>query len=65
MVLFSILGQKNEIKSTLARMQNEKKIDTTLQIITCVNEDSEKAVIRAKKNIGVFTSLSEKFIGNF
>ena len=31
------LRPKSEIKITLAKMQNQKKIDSSLQIITCVN----------------------------
>ena len=59
------LRPKSEIRSTLAKMQNQKKIDSTLQIITCVNNDSEKAMVRAKKTRWRFMSLLEKFIGNF
>jgi len=40
-------------------MQNEKKIDTTLQIITCVNEDSEKAMTRAKKTLAFYISVGK------
>jgi len=53
------LRPKNEIKSTLVRMQNEKKIDASLQIITCVNEDSEKAIIRAKKTLAFYVSVGK------
>ena len=53
------LRPKNEIKSTLARMQNQKKIDASLQIITCVNEDSEKAMIRAKKTLAFYVSVGK------
>jgi len=53
------LRPKSEIKSTLARMQNQKKIDTALQIITCVNEDSEKAMIRAKKTLAFYVSVGK------
>jgi len=53
------LRPKNEIKSTLARMQNQKKIDASLQIITCVNEDSEKAMIRAKKTLAFYISVGK------
>ena len=53
------LRPKSEIKSTLARMQNQKKIDTTLQIITCINEDSEKAMIRAKKTLAFYVSVGK------
>ena len=53
------LRPKSEIKSTLAKMQYQKKIDTTLQIITCVNEDSEKAMIRAKKTLAFYVSVGK------
>ncbi len=53
------LRPKNEIKSTIARMKNQKKIDTTLQIITCVHDDSEKAIFRAKKTIAFYVSVGK------
>ena len=53
------LRPKNEIKSTLARMKNQKKIDTTLQIITCVHDDPEKAIFRAKKTIAFYVSVGK------
>jgi len=53
------LRPKNEIKSTLAKMKNQKKIDTTLQIITCIHDDSEKAIIRAKKTIAFYVSVGK------
>ena len=53
------LRPKSEIRSTLAKMQNQKKIDTTLQIITCVNNDSEKAMVRAKKTLAFYVSVGK------
>jgi alkanesulfonate monooxygenase SsuD/methylene tetrahydromethanopterin reductase-like flavin-dependent oxidoreductase (luciferase family) len=53
------LRPKSEIKSTLAKMQNQKKIDVTLQIITCVNDDSEKAMVRAKKTLAFYVSVGK------
>jgi len=53
------LRPKNEIKSTLAKMENQKKIDTTLQIITCIHNDPEKAIIRAKKTIAFYVSVGK------
>jgi len=53
------LRPKSEIKTTLAKMQNQKKIDVSLQIITCVNEDSEKAMIRAKKTLAFYVSVGK------
>jgi len=53
------LRPKSEIRSTLAKMQNQKKIDATLQIITCVNNDSEKAMVRAKKTLAFYVSVGK------
>jgi len=53
------LRPKSEIKSTLAKMQDQKKIDATLQIITCVNDDSEKAIVRAKKTLAFYVSVGK------
>jgi len=53
------LRPKSEIKSTLAKMQNQKKIDASLQIITCVNDDSEKAMVRAKKTLAFYVSVGK------
>ena len=53
------LRPKSEIKSTLAKMQNQKKIDASLQIITCVNEDSEKAISRAKQTLAFYVSVGK------
>jgi alkanesulfonate monooxygenase SsuD/methylene tetrahydromethanopterin reductase-like flavin-dependent oxidoreductase (luciferase family) len=53
------LRPKSEIRSTLAKMQNQKKIDSTLQIITCVNNDSEKAMVRAKKTLAFYVSVGK------
>ncbi len=51
------LRPKTEIKSTLEIMQKERKIDSTLQIITCVHNDSEKAIERAKKTLAFYISV--------
>jgi len=53
------LRPKDEIKSTLEIMQRNRRIDSTLQIITCVHEDSEKAVERAKKTLAFYISVGE------
>jgi len=53
------LRPKSEIKTTLAKMQNQKKIDASLQIITCVNEDSEKAMVRAKMTLAFYVSVGK------
>ena len=53
------LRPKSEIKSTLSKMQSQKKIDASLQIITCVHSDSEKAMIRAKKTLAFYVSVGK------
>ena len=53
------LRPKTEIKSTLGIMQNKRKIDTTLQIITSVNENADKAIGRSKKTIAFYISVGE------
>ena len=53
------LRPKNEIKSTLETMQKNRRIDSSLQIITCVHEDSEKAIERAKKTLAFYISVGE------
>jgi len=53
------LRSKNDIMSTLAKMKNQKKIDTTLQINTCIHKDPEKAIIRAKKTIAFYVSVGK------
>ena len=53
------LRPKNELKSTLASMKAKKKIDTSIQIITCVHPDSEKAINRAKKTLAFYVSVGK------
>ena len=53
------LRPKNELKSTLTSMQAKKKIDTSIQIITCVHPDSEKAINRAKKTLAFYVSVGK------
>ena len=40
-------------------MQSKNKIDPTCQIITCVAEDSENAITRAKKTIAFYISVGK------
>ena len=49
----------NEMRETIAKMQSKKKIDVTCQIITCVAEDSEVAVNRAKKTLAFYVSVGK------
>ena len=47
----------NEMRATITKMQSKKKIDVTCQIITCVAEDSEVAINRAKKTLAFYVSV--------
>ncbi len=47
----------HELKTTIEKMQSGRKIDVTCQLITCVSNDSEKAIIRAKQTIAFYISV--------
>lgn len=49
----------NEMKQTILKMQSKKKIDVACQLITCVSENSEKAILRAKKTIAFYVSVGD------
>ena len=49
----------DEMKETISNMQSKKKIDVTCQLITCVSENSEEAIQRAKKTIAFYISVGE------
>ena len=53
----------NEMKETISKMQSKKKIDVTCQLITCVSENSEEAIQRAKKTIAFYVSVGEIYRG--
>jgi len=53
------LRTKSEMKETISKMQKKKKIDTTLQIITCIHEDEEKARNRAKKTLSFYIAVGK------
>ena len=53
------LRPKSEMKETIAKMQEKRKIDTTLQIITCIHEDHEKARTRAKKTLSFYVAVGK------
>jgi len=48
-----------ELKKTIKKMQATKKIDVACQLITCVSEDSEKAITRAKETIAFYVSVGK------
>ena len=51
----------NEMKQTITKMQSKKKIDVTCQIITCVAEDSDVAIERAKKTLAFYVSVGKVY----
>ena len=48
-----------EMKKTIAKMQSKNKIDVACQIITCVSNDSEEAILRAKKTLAFYVSVGK------
>lgn len=48
-----------ELKKTIEKMQKKKKIDVSCQLITCISEDSQKAIDRAKKTLAFYISVGE------
>ncbi|QDI89650.1 LLM class flavin-dependent oxidoreductase [Candidatus Nitrosopumilus sp. SW] len=53
------LRPKNEMKETIQKMQSKRKIDVTCQIITCVSENSDEAIERAKKTLSFYISVGK------
>ena len=49
----------NEMKKTITKMQSKRKIDVTCQIITCIAEDSDVAIKRAKKTLAFYVSVGQ------
>ncbi len=47
----------HELKTTIEKMQSRRKIDVACQLITCVSNDSDKAIIRAKQTIAFYVSV--------
>ncbi|MGQ0795848.1 MAG: LLM class flavin-dependent oxidoreductase [Nitrosopumilaceae archaeon] len=47
----------DELKNTIKKMESKKKIDIACQIITCISDDPEKAVVRAKKTLAFYISV--------
>ena len=48
-----------EMKKTIFKMQSQKNIDVACQIITCISNDSEEAIQRAKKTIAFYVSVGK------
>ena len=51
----------NELKETISKMQSRKKIDVTCQLITCVAEDTDVAINRAKQTLAFYVSVGKVY----
>lgn len=49
----------DEMRNMIMIMQKKKKIDIACQLITCVSNDTEKAIMRAKKTIAFYVSVGK------
>ena len=49
----------DEMKKTIFKMQSQKNIDVACQIITCISNDSEEAIQRAKKTVAFYISVGK------
>tara|TARA_Y100000590_G_scaffold462023_1_gene625090 strand:- start:1460 stop:2434 length:975 start_codon:yes stop_codon:yes gene_type:complete len=53
------LRPKEEMRQTIKKMQMHRKIDTSLQIITCIDNDFEKARNKAKKTLSFYIAVGK------
>ncbi|MCV0372555.1 MAG: LLM class flavin-dependent oxidoreductase [Nitrosarchaeum sp.] len=53
------LRPKQEMKNTIQKMQSKKKIDVACQIITCVSDNSEIAITRAKQTLAFYIAVGK------
>ena len=51
----------DEMKKTISKMQSERKIDIACQIITCISNNSEEAIQRAKKTLAFYISVGKVY----
>lgn len=59
-VIFYLRPQE-EMKKTIRHMQQGRKIDVACQIITAVSDDSEKAILRAKKTLSFYIAVGDVY----
>ena len=48
-----------ELKNTIPKMQNKRKIDVACQLITSVSADADKSILRAKKTLAFYVSVGK------
>ena len=53
------LRPKQELRKTISNMQTKRKIDVTCQLITCVSDNSDEAIKRAKKTISFYVAVGK------
>ena len=53
------LRPKKEMKKTISAMQKTRKIDTALQIITCIDKDYDKASKRGKQTLSFYIAVGK------
>ena len=51
----------DEMKKTISKMQSKRKIDVACQIITCISNNSEEAIQRAKKTLAFYISVGKVY----
>ena len=49
----------SELQNTIQKMQSKKKIDVASQLITCMSDDEEEAVEKAKKTLAFYISVGK------
>ena len=49
----------SELQNTIQKMQSKKKIDVASQLITCMSNDEEKAIERAKKTLAFYIAVGK------
>jgi len=56
-----------EMQNTIKKMQDKRQIDVACQLITCMSNDAEKAIERAKKTLAFYVSVGtiyREFLAN-
>ena len=51
----------DEMKKIISKMQSKRKIDVACQIITCISNNSEEAIQRAKKTLAFYISVGKVY----
>jgi len=49
----------SELQNTIQKMQSKRKIDVSSQFITCMSEDEDLAIERAKKTLAFYVSVGK------